>query len=109
MTDQILLFLQAVISNGLHVLVTEPTSGPIHMSAPNSSSPEPYEYLVFSWKGFTHPSLIPPTNAMSHYEWTIMVDYQGKQPREQLLQWQYVKAEHSNGSTPEKVQFKRSR
>ena len=107
MTDQIL-FLQAVTSNGLHVLVSEPKSEPIHMSAPNSSSPEPYEYLVFSWKAFTHPSLIPPTNAMSHYEWTIMVDYQGKQPREQLLQWQYVKAEHSNGSTPEKVQVKLS-
>ena len=71
-----------------------PNIGKIHIS-PRNESQSPISQIEFTWIAFDQPGISDDqqlSSPIQRYEWTIMVDNQGVQPRHQLLPWQVIQA-----------------
>ena len=74
-----------------------PNIGKIHIS-PRNESQSPISQIEFTWIAFDQPGISDDqqlSSPIQRYEWTIMVDNQGVQPRHQLLPWQVIQASSS--------------
>ena len=94
----ITIYFQPVYSNGFTVLTTPPVPDKLNVIHPNSTG-TPITLLQFNWTAFTQPGLQASGiqdklsyGPISHYEWTVIVDYQGREPNKQLMPWQKVNA-----------------
>ena len=89
-------FFQAVYSNGFTVIRNNPVGDNLNIINPNNTE-SPISNIQFNWTSFDQPALRTAgildrleSSPISYYEWTVIVDYQGSRPDEQILSWQFV-------------------